>query len=129
MRKSLLDSFVEGPVSPETRRVPLYLLNLVRERGEQIAFGYGQLLWTEFNPKVGIVLHFSTHTVHLQGHRLQSLYAEILKREIEDIRLTGERHQDATSEGPVVTKIDVNETKSKGEAFKPLNVQPDAEGD
>jgi len=44
MRKSLLDSFVDGPASPETRRVPLYLLNLVRERGEQIAFGYGQLL-------------------------------------------------------------------------------------
>lgn len=129
MRESLLSSFVEGPVSPETRRAPLYLLNLVRERREQIAFAYNQLLWSEFNPKVGIVLHFSTHTVHLHGHRLQSLYAEILKREVEDVQLTGERHQDATSDGPVVTKIDVNETKPKGETFKALKVQPDTEGD
>lgn len=129
MRESLLNSFAEGPVSPETRRAPLYLLNLVRERNEQIAFAYNQLLWSEFNPKVGIVLHFSTHTVHLHGHRLKSLYTEILKREVEEVQLTGVRHQDATSDGPVVTKIDVNETKPKGEAFKPLKVHPDAEGD
>lgn len=128
MRESLLSEFVDGPVSPETRRSPLYLLNLIRDGGEQSAFAYGQLLWAEFSPKTGIVLHFSTHTVHLHGHRLKSLYVEILKREIEDVRLTKESHQDAVSDGPVVTKIDVNETKPKGEPFKPLKVQPDAEG-
>lgn len=129
MRESLLNSFVEGPVSPETRRAPLYLLNLVRERNEQIAFAYNQLLFSEYNPQVGIVLHFSTHTVYLRGYRLQPLYSEILKREVEEVQLTEETHQDAISDGPVVTKIDMNETKPKGEAFKPLKVQPDDEGD
>ncbi|MBK9187723.1 MAG: hypothetical protein IPM33_02090 [Phycisphaerales bacterium] len=108
----------------------MFLLNLMREWGEQIAFAYSQLLWSEFKPREGLImLHFSTHTVHLHGHRLQSLYAEILKREVEEVRLTGERHQDAVNDGPVVTRIDVNETKSKGETFKALKVQPDTEGD
>lgn len=72
-----------------------------------VAMTYGHLLWANFNPSVGIILHFSTHTVTIKGRNLQPLYDGILLHEVPKVKVTPERFDRGGNDEMSVAEIHI----------------------
>lgn len=77
------------------------------ENGSRYGFGYAHLVWTTLNPSQRLVLHFSTHTVTVEGRNLRELYERVLRHEMQTLEGVGERHDPGEGEGPVVHRVHV----------------------
>lgn len=72
--------FGDGAGSPDPgRRSDSWnpTLTIQFEDGACTTFLYGQLIWMNFYPSQGVILHFSSHTVWVVGRNLVKLYAEL----------------------------------------------------
>lgn len=67
-------------------------LNIRFRQGHATAFCYSHILWLNFDPSIGIILHFSTHTVKLFGRNLRPLYQQLLELRLREIEVIDERH-------------------------------------
>lgn len=79
------------------------------EDGPCVTFVYGQLIWMNFFPSKGIILHFSSHTVWLVGRNLAALYAELSdlrRREVVEVR---EEHDLGEADAVVVHRAKVKQ--------------------
>lgn len=85
------------------------MLSLALKDGTFIGLGYGRLLWVNFNPDIGILVHFGTHTVRLKGRNLEPLYRELMLLRTKEIVVTEERYDLGDGVGPVVTDLQVVE--------------------
>jgi hypothetical protein len=142
MGESLLKKYTDtlAPKSEQTDGKSPYCLNFVLERGEQTALSYSQLLWINYLQKAGsppgssiaqasrIILHFSTHTVHIWGFNLKDVHTTILSHEAHELRVIGERHAEQESDGPEVVQVDIMEVKPTQESMGEVTLSPEDEG-
>lgn len=92
------------------------MLSLLLKDGTYVGLGYGRLIWVNFNPSLGLILHFGTHTVRLKGRNLTPLYREVMLLRTKEIAATDERYDLGDDQDSVVTAIDVVEnTQSHSE--------------
>src|SRR4051812_36682474 len=91
------------PAEPEAvMRSPT--LNLRFASGEEKAFPYSDLIWSDFNPSKGILLHFASHTVMVRGRNLEPLYRRVIQFSLAEIIEVSEEH--AVHDDDTVTVVD-----------------------
>ena len=112
-RPSLRAQFAqEAQASSATTRKDYWnpTLNIRFVEGHNVAFLYSHLQWMNFDPRLGIMLHFSTHTVSIEGRNLGVLYDELLELKLRNISV--EEHDEGEPDTTVVTKVRTEQVKS-----------------
>ncbi len=92
------------------------MLSLALKDGTFVGLGYGRLLWVNFNPDIGILVHFGTHTVRIKGRQLEPLYRELMLLRTREIAAVDSRYDLGDKQGPVVTELEVVENKPGADA-------------
>jgi hypothetical protein len=90
------------------------MLSLALKDGSYVGLGYGRLIWVNFNPSVGLLLHFGTHTVRIKGRNLTPLYREVMLLRTKEIAVVEERYDLDGGDRPVVTDLEVVENTNSG---------------
>src|SRR5215210_6518460 len=67
-------------------------LNLRFASGEEKAFPYSDLIWSDFNASKGILMHFASHTVMVRGRSLEPLYRQIIQFALTEIVEVSKEH-------------------------------------
>jgi hypothetical protein len=84
------------------------MLDFIRLGGSHSAFPYAHLLRAQYDPSIGIKLHFATHMVLIRGRSLQAFYDSILAHAVGRIIAIGERHDsEINDEVPIVHTISI----------------------
>ena len=92
-----------APVQSVAAKDPV-MLNLKRETGDEKAFRYSHLVWADFNPSKGILIHLSNHCVLIKGRNLEGVYKELVAGELREIIEVPPARDLAQTEKPVVHK-------------------------
>lgn len=72
-----------GPVSERASEVQRAItLDVILKTGNRWAFPYAYLVAVEFDKSGKLVLHFTSHTVTLEGQYLESIYEALLNHEV-----------------------------------------------
>jgi hypothetical protein len=110
-RPSLAKQFGTDSAQPVRNDFWNPTLNIRFIEGHHMAFLYGQLVWMNYDSKVGIILQFSSHTVKLFGRHLEPLYAELLELRTRQITVVEEQHDLDHDDRPVVYRalVEANE--------------------
>lgn len=90
-------------------------LNIRFRAGHCMAFLYSHMVWMNFDPAVGIILHFSSHTVKLEGRNLAKLYEKLLELRLRQIAVVEQTHDIEDSDEAVVHRATVNQVSNDGE--------------
>jgi hypothetical protein len=87
---------------------PQLTLVLRRVSGSCHAFAYAHLYRTEYDPSVGIILHFSQHRVALTGRHLDGLFRYLCDHRVQTVQEVDPLHAETTpADTAVVTGIEV----------------------
>lgn len=90
------------------------MLDIVFKDGSRRAFSYSHLYRIEYDPQDGIELHFSEHTVHVQGIRLLKGYRRLLTyRVIKIEQADGPTTKLLRDDGVVVTELEISKVESE----------------
>lgn len=110
-RPSLQEQYKTPSRPADTRRSDFWnpTLNVRFLEGHCMAFLYGHLVWMNWDKKIGIILHFSSHTLKLEGRNLGRLYEDLKELKLREIRVVAQEHDVADSDEPVVFKASVNQ--------------------
>lgn len=114
-RESLLATVRDGAADAAScKRTDFWnpTLNIRYVDGRSVAFLYSHLIWMNFDPAVGIILHFSTHTVKVQGRNLARLYAELLELKRRHLVVVDESHDLGEPDAVVVHRVGVVQESS-----------------
>lgn len=117
--------------TPEVDAAALaYFIDFVRCSGAREACAYSNLVWVVSDSPKQIVFHFASHTVVVSGHRLQSIYEQVLAHTLVRIEEVDERYSTTSEDGPVVIKIGfarIEQTRTESDRDFPM--EPETEGD
>lgn len=105
MTESILAKYVDSEQVPSQEGIRC--LNLVKKDGNCKAFPYTSLLWVDYNPSKGMLLHFATHTVTVKGRNLGPLYAAVVRFDLPEITEVGEKRTLAGEDETVVTSLHI----------------------
>lgn len=92
-------------------------LNIEFKAGHCMAFLYGHLVWMNFEPELGIMMHFSSHTVRLEGRNLGTLYDELLELRLRYVKVVEKDRDAGAADDVVVHRATVEQLSS--ESTKP----------
>lgn len=111
VRESLLRSVEPATPGGAGRRTDFWnpTLNIRFVEGHCVAFLYSHMLWMNFDPSRGIILHFSTHTVKVTGRNLAALYAELLELRCRQIVVVSEEHDLGEADAVVVHRVGIRQ--------------------
>lgn len=84
-------------------------LNIRFVEGHCMAFCYAHIQWMNFDPSIGIILHFSTHTVKLFGRNLRALYDELLELRRREVVVVSIEHDLGEANTPTVHRVSVEQ--------------------
>lgn len=82
-------------------------LNLVRKNGTRVAFSYSHFIWANFDPSLGLQMHFATHTITMKGRNLGRLYEEASRLELYEVKEVDERRDMGGKDDLVVTELHI----------------------
>ncbi len=82
------------------------MLDVRHADGNCRAFAFAYLMDVAFNPSHGIVLHFSTHTVTLEGWNLHRVYHALVRHAVAYVQENGHA-LDAADDEPCIERIAV----------------------
>ncbi len=93
------------PTGGQTRN-----LCFVQLDGKRMFLNYAYLISGEYVPEENtITLAYTTHTVMLKGHRLESLYESLMEHQVQRISCTDKRYLATKEDGEsVVTEIEIS---------------------
>lgn len=87
---------------------PQLTLVLRRVSGTCRAFAYAHLYAVEYDPSVGIILHFSRHRAALTGRHLGGLFRYLCDHRVQTVQEVDALHAETLpAAAPVVTGIEV----------------------
>lgn len=123
-RPSLAKQF--GAEPPKAVRSDFWnpTLNIRFQEGHCMAFLYGQLVWMNYDREIGIILHFSSHTVKLLGRNLDKLYDELLELRLRQITVIDESRDLADDDRPAVYKALVEQVVRPGASGEGGDAKP-----
>jgi len=118
-RASIFERSGNGPADGDAAKRSDFwnpTLNIRFVEGHCVAFLYSHMQWMNFVPSVGIILHFSTHTVKVYGRNLQALYTELLELKRRHIVVVAQEHDLGEADAIVVHRVGVTQegTKARG---------------
>jgi hypothetical protein len=110
-RPSLQEQFRGSGRQAEDKRSDFWnpTLNVQFRAGHCMAFLYSHLIWMNWDKDIGIILHFSSHTLKLEGRNLGRLYSDLKELKLREIRVVAKEHDLGDSDEPVVLKATVNQ--------------------
>lgn len=110
-RPSLQEQFNASTRHADAKRSDFWnpTLNIQFRAGHCMAFLYSHLVWMNWDKEIGIILHFSSHTLKLEGRNLGRLYADLKELKLREIRVVEKEHDVGDSDEPVVHKATVNQ--------------------
>lgn len=79
------------------------------EDGPCTTFVYAHLIWLNFYPSKGIILHFASHTVWVVGRNLTGLYDELSDLRRREIVVVREEHDLGEADAVVVHRVGVRQ--------------------
>jgi hypothetical protein len=91
------------------------LIDIQHRRSKRYGFPYTDLIWLEFEPSKDLVLHFSSHTVRVEGRNLRVLYDQLLRLEVTRIEGVSERNDTGEPDELCVHEVTVT-TSGDGSA-------------
>jgi hypothetical protein len=100
-------------------------VNIRFVEGHCMTFLYAHLQWMNFDPSIGVILHFSTHTVKVFGRNLAGLYGELLELKRREIVEVSVEHDLEPPDAAVVHRVEVAQIGSPGNPAKPRNPDPE----
>lgn len=103
MPESILAKYVDSEPVPSQRGIRC--LNLVTKDGNSFAISYNHFLWANYNPSLGLQVHFSTHTITIVGRNLGPLYEAVVRFELSEVVEVGEKRTLAGRDETVVTRL------------------------
>jgi len=93
---------------------PQLTLVLRRVTGTAHAFAYAHLYALDYDPSVGIALHFTQHDVALAGRNLEALFRYLCSHRVQAIQELDPLHAEALPDGtPVVTRVSIAATSER----------------
>lgn len=79
------------------------------EDGPSTTFVYAHLIWMNFYPSKGIILHFASHTVWVVGRNLTGLYDELSQLRQREIVVVSEEHDLGEADAVIVHRVGVRQ--------------------
>ncbi len=114
-RQSVTEQLKAEATAPKTTRSDFWnpTLNIRFRGGHCMAFLYIHLVWMNFELDKGILLHFSSHTVNLEGRNLTKLYEELLELRLRNIEVVEKAHDKGDPNETVVLRATVNQVTAE----------------
>jgi len=119
-RPSIKEQFHPEAAAEKSKRSDFWnpTLNIQFRAGHCMAFLYGHLVWMNFEPDVGVMLHFSSHTVKLEGRNLGKLYEELLELRLRQIKVVEKVHDKGSPDEAVVHRATVQQLTNESAKSK-----------
>ncbi|MFN0133126.1 MAG: hypothetical protein ACKVW3_11465 [Phycisphaerales bacterium] len=87
------------------------------KKDDRVVFPFSQLIWVNFNASYGIIVHFASHTVHIQGTNLDTVYEGLRDQTLRQVQMEDSPKKKGE---PHVERIYVVSKSSGDPGFTPL---------
>ena len=72
-----------------------------------VALPYSYLEMVQYNPSVALVLTFATCEVRIEGHRLSSIYDDLVQHAVESIQENDATYEQPDKNQPFIRRIEI----------------------